>query len=120
VNRPKKTLKGDFATGERGCLDRVHSDQMVLGAIRQEAGPQERRPKALNAKLAQVGPSDSSPLRSDGSRDGQAGGWTCERWPKTLTGELENNSRKPRDLLSLKTGIVTASKRVNLLFFRVN
>jgi hypothetical protein len=23
----------------------------------------------------------------------------CERWPKTLTEELENNSRKPRDLV---------------------
>jgi hypothetical protein len=23
----------------------------------------------------------------------------CERWPKTLKGKLENNSRKPRDLV---------------------
>jgi hypothetical protein len=23
----------------------------------------------------------------------------CERWPKALEGELENNSRKPRDLV---------------------
>jgi hypothetical protein len=23
----------------------------------------------------------------------------CERWPKTLKEELENNSRKPRDLV---------------------
>jgi hypothetical protein len=25
-----------------------------------------------------------------------------ERWPKTLKGELENNSRKPRDLVLVK------------------
>jgi hypothetical protein len=23
----------------------------------------------------------------------------CEKWPKMLKGELENNSRKPRDLV---------------------
>jgi hypothetical protein len=28
-----------------------------------------------------------------------------ERWPKTLKGKLENNSRKPRELT--ETGIVT-------------
>jgi hypothetical protein len=31
----------------------------------------------LKTKLAQGGPSGSSPLRSDGPRDGQAGGWTA-------------------------------------------
>jgi hypothetical protein len=39
----------------------------------------------------------------------------CERWPKILKGELENNFTKPRDLVGI-TGIVTAYTRVNLLF----
>jgi hypothetical protein len=52
---------------------------MVLGTIRQEAGPCERQPKALKTKLSRAGPSGLSLLRSDGSRDGQAGGWTNER-----------------------------------------
>jgi hypothetical protein len=41
----------------------------------------------------------------------------CEGPPKTFKGELENNSRKPRDLV--KTGIVSARRRVSLLFLRV-
>jgi hypothetical protein len=52
------------------------------------------QPKALRNKLAQGGPSGSSSLGSDCSCDGLVG--PCERWPK---GELENNSRKPRDLV---------------------
>ncbi len=47
---------------------------MVLGAVRQEAGPLKMQPKAFKAKLTQAGPSGLSPLRSDGSRNGQAGG----------------------------------------------
>jgi hypothetical protein len=51
---------------------------MVLGTVRREAGPCERRPKTLKiSKLAQGGSSGSSPLRLDGSRDGQAG-WTSD------------------------------------------
>jgi hypothetical protein len=62
--------KGDIS-------DRVHSDQMVLGIVRQEAGSQKRLLKALKTNLThQGGPSGSSPLRSDGSRDGMTGGWT--------------------------------------------
>jgi hypothetical protein len=36
----------------------------------------------------------------------------CERWPKTLKGELENKSRKARDLVSdsLKKGQITLSQ----------
>ncbi len=48
--------------------DPVHSDPMVLKIVRREAGPCERWQKAT-----QRGPSGSSPLRSGGSRDGQAG-----------------------------------------------
>jgi hypothetical protein len=52
---------------------------MVLGTVRWEAGPSERWPEVLKTKLAQGGPSGSSPLRLDGSHDGQIGGWTsCE------------------------------------------
>jgi hypothetical protein len=46
----------------------VESDQMVLRKSGREAGPHERQPKAT-----QGGPSGSSPLRSDGSLDCQAG-----------------------------------------------
>ncbi len=81
---------------------------MVLGTVRQEAEPCEREAKALKTKLAQRGPSSSSPLRFMIARQ-EAG--PCERWPEMLKGELENKSRKPRDLV--KTGIV------NLLFLRV-
>jgi hypothetical protein len=59
---------------------------MVLGTVRPEAGPCERQLKVAKTRLAQGGPSGLSPLRSHGSRDG-------ERWPKTLKGGLENNSR---------------------------
>jgi hypothetical protein len=48
---------------------------MVLGTVRQEAEPQKRRPKALKHRLTKGGPSDLSPLGSDGSSDGQMGGW---------------------------------------------
>ncbi len=57
-----------------GSQTSIYSDQMVLGTVRWEAGPRERQPKALRTKLAQRGPSGSSPLKSDGSRDGQVGG----------------------------------------------
>jgi hypothetical protein len=50
---------------------------MVLGTVRWEAGPHEGQSKAHKTKVAQGGPSGSSPLRSDGSGDGQAGGWTA-------------------------------------------
>jgi hypothetical protein len=59
-----------------GCSEQVHSDQMVLRTIIKETGPRERWAKALKTKLTQGVPSGSSLLRSDGSSDGQAGGWT--------------------------------------------
>jgi hypothetical protein len=68
---------------------------MVLGTVRWEAGPQQRRPNTLKAKLTQGGPLGSSPLRSDGSQE--AG--HPEIRSKTLKGGLENNSRIPRDLV---------------------
>jgi hypothetical protein len=46
---------GKLHKAERNCPNRVDSDQMVLGTIRREAGPHERRPKALKTKLAQGG-----------------------------------------------------------------
>jgi hypothetical protein len=68
VNCPEEALKGNFTT-KGDCSDQVHSDQMVLRTVRQEA-------KALKAKQTQGGPSGLSTPRSDGSHDGQAGGWT--------------------------------------------
>jgi hypothetical protein len=61
---------------------------MVLGTIRQEAGPRKRLPKALKTKLAQGGPSGSSPLISDGSHDGQAEGWTLQKVAKDAQGRV--------------------------------
>jgi hypothetical protein len=61
------------------CPECVHSDQMVLGTVRWETGSRESWPKALKTKLAQGGLSGSSPLRSDGSHDGQAGGWNSRK-----------------------------------------
>jgi hypothetical protein len=81
--------------------------------VGQEAGPCERHPKALKTKLAQGGPSGLSSLRSDGPYDGQAVGWATLMAAK---GD-QNNSRKPRDLT--ETGLMTALKRVNLLFRRL-
>jgi hypothetical protein len=72
-----KDTQGGFAPQAKGdSSDRVYSDQMVLGTVRRETGPQKSQTKALKSKLAQGGPSGSSPLRSDGSCDGQAEGWT--------------------------------------------
>jgi hypothetical protein len=70
----KRDSRGNSTASHRECSDRVHSDQLVLGTDKREVGPQRRRPKPLKAKLTQGGPSGSSPLRSDGSHDGQAGG----------------------------------------------
>jgi hypothetical protein len=102
VNRLKKALMGGSNTRPRETvwIESSHmrwfsgqSYKMVLRTVILEAGPRERRPKALKTKLAQKGPSDLSPLRSDGSQGGQAGGWTTlmvakdaqkESWKTTL------------------------------------
>ncbi len=74
-------------------MNGVDADQMALETIRWETGPHERRSKVLKIKLAQVGLSGSSPLRSDSSHDGQVGRWTAltvannaqgESWKTTL------------------------------------
>jgi hypothetical protein len=93
MNRPTETLKGDFTAAKGDYLGQFHSDQMVLGTVRQEAGPPQRHPKALETKLAQRVPSGSCPLRSDASRDDHAcrldfmrDGQRCSResWNTTL------------------------------------
>jgi hypothetical protein len=75
---------------------------MALRTVRQEAGPRERQPKMLKSKLAKGEPSGSSPVRSDGSHDGHAGGWTMlmvvkgthgESW-KTILESKEPNQRQ--------------------------
>ncbi len=70
------------------CPNRIHSDQTILRIVRREAEPCERWPKALKTKLTQGGPSGSSPLRSDGSRYGQAGAWTALTVAKALKGRV--------------------------------
>jgi hypothetical protein len=87
VNRPKKAHKGKTSKAKGDCPNRVHSDKMVLGTVRQEAGHHERWPRTLKTKLAQEWLSGSSPLRSDGSRDGQTGGWNMLMVAKGAQGE---------------------------------
>jgi hypothetical protein len=72
---------------------------MVLGTVRAEAEPQERQLKAHKTKLTQGAPSGSSQLRSDFLMMARQEAVPHKRQPKALKGELENNSRKPRDLV---------------------
>ncbi len=84
-------------------MNGVDADQMALETIRRETRPHERRLKlVLKIKLAQVGLSGSSPLRSDSSHDGQVGRWTAlmvannaqgESW-KTTLGSQEPNRKQ--------------------------
>ncbi len=87
MNHPKETLKGDLQKAKRDCPDHVHSDQMVLWTVRQESGPHERQSKALKT-LKGGRPKGSSPLRSDGSHDGQAKGWTLREAAKDSRGRV--------------------------------
>jgi hypothetical protein len=116
VNHPKKTLKGDFATSQGGLsgssplrLDGSQDNRMEGWTLCKAA-------KGTQVLASSRWPSGSSPLRSYGSRYGQAGGWTSERWLKMLNGELENDSRKSRDLVknrrsdSLKKSQLTLGK----------
>jgi hypothetical protein len=85
---PKNPFKDDFSKAKGDSPNWVHTDQTVLGTVRWEAGPRERRPKALKTKLAQGGPSSLSLLRSDGSHDGQAGGWASWEVAKDAQGRV--------------------------------
>jgi hypothetical protein len=72
---------------------------MVLGKVRQEAGPRERWPKALKTKLAQGG--NQAQVHSDQMVLMMAR-WEAgphERQLKAHKEELENNPRKTRDLV---------------------
>ncbi len=104
MNHPTKNPMGENCTSQGDCLNGVHSDQVVLGTVRQEAGPRERQQKAIETKLARGGGGTSSlsPLRSDSSRDGQVGGWTVltvakgaqrESW-KTALGAMEPSQKQ--------------------------
>jgi hypothetical protein len=89
----------EILQAKRDCQDRVHSFQLVLGTIRWEARPLERWPKMLKMKPAQGGHeagvhSDQMILMMARREAGP-----CERLSKTPKVELENNSRKPRDLV---------------------
>jgi hypothetical protein len=61
---------------------------MVLGTVRQEGGPQERQPKTFKTKVTQGGTSGLSLLGSDGSLDGQKGGWTSLEAAKGTQGRV--------------------------------
>ncbi len=66
------TQREFYMQAKEGYLNQVHSDQMVFKIVRLETEPREQWLKAT-----QGGPSGSSPLRSDGSHDGQAGRLDC-------------------------------------------
>jgi hypothetical protein len=73
--------------------------QMVLGTVKQDAGPHERWPKALKTKLTRGDHlvwvhSDQMVLVMVRWEAGPH-----EKQPNMLKGELENNSRKPRGLV---------------------
>jgi hypothetical protein len=72
---------------------------MVLETVRQEAGPLGSLINALKTKQALRGPSGSTPLRSDGCPDGQAGGRTSREMVKDALWRVGNNSRKLKDLV---------------------
>ncbi len=57
-------------------------------------------------------------LRSNGSRYSQAGGWTSGEVAKGAQGRVGKQLLKSKGP-SRQTGIVTAKKKLNLLFLRV-
>ncbi len=65
MNRPKKAHNSKASKAKGNCLNLVHSDKMVLGTVRQEAGHHKRWPRTLKTKLAEEWLSGSSPLRPD-------------------------------------------------------
>jgi hypothetical protein len=98
----KRLSRGKLYKAKGDSPNPVHSYHMALRTVRQEARPRERQPKMLKTKLAKGEPSGSSPVRSDGSHDGQAGGWTMlmvvkgthgESW-KTILGSKGPNQRQ--------------------------
>jgi hypothetical protein len=46
----KTHSRGILLKAKGNCSDEVHSDQMVLGTVRKEPGPQKRHSKVLKAK----------------------------------------------------------------------
>ncbi len=89
VNHPKKKLKDDCTVSRETVLIEFSQIRWFQNS-RWEAVPRERQPKALKTKLAQEGPS--------GCESTQLSLFYHKRWQKMLR-ELENNSRKPRDLV---------------------
>ncbi len=71
-----KRLSGGVLQKPRGTLQ-IESTQIRQFSLQSGGRLDLVRggPKALKTKLAQGGPSSLSPLRSDGSHDGQTGGW---------------------------------------------
>ncbi len=59
----KRLPRGKLHKSKGESPHQIHSDQMVLGAVRWEAGPHERWQITLKTKLAQGGPSDLSQIR---------------------------------------------------------
>jgi hypothetical protein len=49
----KRHARGVLQQAEGHSLDRLYSHQMVLGTVREEAGPHESQPKPFKTKLAQ-------------------------------------------------------------------
>jgi hypothetical protein len=89
---------------------------MVLGTVRWEAIPRERQPKELKTKQAQGEPSGQVHSCKMVLMMARQETGPCKRRPKMLKEEMDNNLRKPRDLVknrcsdSQKRGQITLSQ----------
>ncbi len=114
----KRHSRGILQQAKGHSLDQLHSDQMVLGTVREEAGLRERQPKPFKTKLAQ---GEAIRLESTQIRwfvrwpgrrlDLVRGGQRCsmENWKKTLGSQgtqLENwhSDRLKKTQLTLSHG----------------
>jgi hypothetical protein len=107
VNCPKRPSRGILQQAKGEGPDQLHSDQVLLGTIRWEAGPHERRSKAHKTKLPQgLAISYKSTEQMVLMMARQKAG-LHERWTKMLKGRNGKQFQKAKGP-SKKIGIVTA------------
>jgi hypothetical protein len=90
-NHPKKILGGKMHKARGTVWNKSTQIRWFSGQSDGRRWPGERQPKALRTKLALWGPSGSNPLRSYGSHDGQAGGWTALTVAKGIKGTVSRD-----------------------------
>jgi hypothetical protein len=115
----KRLFKKDFCNKPRGNVW-IKSTQIRWLSGQSDGRLDLVRGSQRLSKLSYLKGSHHAQIHSDQMvlvmARGEAG--PRERWTKTLKGELENNSRKPRDLVGKKHS--DSLKRVNLLFLRLD